>query len=1081
MSFYKRLLAPENLYYAWKKAKRMYRMHDGYIDRAEIAEFELNLEERLKDIRASLESGTYRTKKLLPVPRPKKIEGSETINRQYYHIAVEDQVAWLAVANALGPVLDNEMPPWSYGNRLYRPAWYQTEEQKSVLELGPYRHESGHLYRKFQHSWPLYRRHITLAAKTMVHQLNREELDRSDELAAAAADAERLPYLNKEFWNRESESNSTDLFFGSIDLKQFYPSLSAEVVLSNIVANIELDDVSFVTKLLKGMLSFQLDKSGVPSSAIGTVEPKFGGRQVKGLPTGLFVSGFLANAALLHVDRAVEDRLNVDRNVAHFRFVDDHTIIAYDFDSLCRWIKWYQEMVRLLCPGVEVNEKKFDPESLGEYLALESKSGANAQRTKVRQEKLRIRAMEETRIDGSNPTKLLTKTLGQVSAIAATNADILDDNDLRERLRLLEWLLLADIPDREIRSDTRAAFAAGQIARLAPILVQEADGLVDENRALELLKAVRPRDKSEEALKQQKAEILAQQFKVNGLQKEHDISEAQSLRRCFDLLMQAFTQYPSKSRLFYRMLQYCRLTGHRGLKDVEDWVTKTRASNRECWADYYCGLAHQILGDNIPKAVATLLNSSTLRSDQLAASRHLEDVVALNGAVLSVPFVREAWFHCVARRELALALLAGGEALAGHGNENIGDLGQRLKLTGQKFLDIPSGKVTWNWSEQTGREAGTWMHLFEETLSLKGRPSNMWSAWSPTIDYSQALNRIASRRYPEALPATAWRAHLETDLPAKEDDSGWIAEAVVSDLDRLADLQQSKRRAYNRAARSISKSKEGYMTVTEWTMFVRLECSPFDPRYSEWTSLEIVRQLLASRVNEASANDVFDRIHPENVLVPLSWKEKFKADLKYAPMSWEAWRHFIDGALRETTPTNQVVVTPAATSIMDYRYYSFTQGALETNKWEQQLTAFARLLLGLLSLRHEGPRIWNMRGNEEVIAMPLQVIFQSLAISSPTLLLLEGCLSGRSAENRYMARQPELFGWDDQMQDFRFDPPHLRDPDELLEAIKAAQTVLEDNQLAVSRNQPRQLIPFRLKDFDMGAPEESPEDLHAEG
>jgi hypothetical protein len=71
---------------------------------------------------------------------------------------------------------------------------------------------------------------------------------------------------------------------------------------------------------------------------------------------------------------------------------------------------------------------------------------------------------------------------------------------------------------------------------------------------------------------------------------------------------------------------------------------------------------------------------------------------------------------------------------------------------------------------------------------------------------------------------------------------------------------------------------------------------------------------------------------------------------------------------------------------------------METNKWEQQLTSFARLLLGLLSLRHEGPRIWNLRGNEEVIAMPLQVIFQSLAISSPTLLLLEGCLSGRSAE-----------------------------------------------------------------------------------
>ena len=79
--------------------------------------------------------------------------------------------------------------------------------------------------------------------------------------------------------------------------------------------------------------------------------------------------------------------------------------------------------------------------------------------------------MLDTKMDGANPTKLLTKTLGQVSAIAATNPDMLDDEDIEERLKLLEWLLLANIPDREIRPDTRAAFAAGQIATLAPLLI----------------------------------------------------------------------------------------------------------------------------------------------------------------------------------------------------------------------------------------------------------------------------------------------------------------------------------------------------------------------------------------------------------------------------------------------------------------------------------------------------------------------------------------------------------------------------------------------------------------------------------
>ena len=34
-------------------------------------------------------------------------------------------------------------------------------------------------------------------------------------------------------------------------------------------------------------------------------------------------------------------------------------------------------------------------------------------------------AIRDTKLDGANPTKLLTKTLGQVSAIAATTPDIL--------------------------------------------------------------------------------------------------------------------------------------------------------------------------------------------------------------------------------------------------------------------------------------------------------------------------------------------------------------------------------------------------------------------------------------------------------------------------------------------------------------------------------------------------------------------------------------------------------------------------------------------------------------------------------
>ena len=141
------------------------------------------------------------------------------------------------------------------------------------------------------------------------------------------------------------------------------------------------------------------------------------------------------------------------------------------------------------------------------------------------------------------------------------------------------------------------------------------------------------------------------------------------------------------------------------------------------------------------------------------------------------------------------------------------------------------------------------------------------------------------------------------------------------------------------------------------------------------------------------------------------------------------------------------------------------------NFWERRLTSIGRLLLGLLRYDHSAPTIWNIRGNEHIHNLPLAEYFGYLAISSKTLLLLDGCLSGRSAETRTIKIQPELFGWIEglEINDLRFDPVTLENPNELIEAIEEAQKNLVENQLSVSMNQPRQLIPFSLSDFSTGA------------
>ena len=207
-----------------------------------------------------------------------------------------------------------------------------------------------------------------------------------------------------------------------------------------------------------------------------------------------------------------------------------------------------------------------------------------------------------------------------------------------------------------------------------------------------------------------------------------------------------------------------------------------------------------------------------------------------------------------------------------------------------------------------------------------------------------------------------------------------------------------------------------------------------------------------------------DHLHPINVLVPELWKTEFECSPNLAGVSWESWRRFAQAENR------RIRLRDPATSVLDYRYFADTQVGRRLNDWERRLVGLGRLLLGLLRLNHEPPRIWNIRGNEQIFMLPRTHWFQALAISSPTLLLLEGCLSRRSAETRAIAANPGLFGWKHGLEanDAEFDPPLLRDENELLGTIERAQSVLQDNQLAVVMNQPRQVIPFRLSDFATG-------------
>jgi len=1077
MSAYERLLLPENLNYAWLKAKQLYHIADGYIDNGELSEFELDLERRLKLIHEQFKDGSYQLKELRPLPRPKKMKEDQPIDRQYYHVAIEDQVAWIAVANALGPELDQLMPPWSYGNRIYRPAWYEdTENQRSKLEIGPYRHASGHLYRKFQHSWPLFRRQVALTAQAMVRAESHVfselgELDQGDELALAAAAADKLSYLQRGFWHDSNEKREgTNLYHASIDLKQFYPSIRSTSILEGFIFSGAVSRQSDpMLGLLNDMLDFKLDLSEIGQPTLENVEPLFGKGDVDGIPTGLFVAGFLANTAMLSVDSVVEARIQRERSLAHFRFVDDHTILAYNFNDLCDWITWYQELLTAHSTGATVNKEKYDPLSLSEWMEVRTSiTSANDESKK----KLEI-AVRDTKIDGANPIKLLTKTLGQVSAIAAANIDILDDADCMERLKFLEWLLLADIPEREIRPDTRAAFAAGQIAKLAPILIHEVDGLVDEVRSLAHLsnKKLKLGKAGREEISELNTAIARQRAQIKPLAEMHERREEHHLKHCFGLLFQAFQEYPGKARLFYRLHQYCRLTGYKGLVDISRWLKDMRDQKRVVWADYYAGLSLQILSGGILQSARTILSTDALRSDKVAAYSHLNDISQLNTNSYLIPNRREAWFHATARREFGVSLLSVAQII--QNLEGYSALSSRLKKMSLKYVGVTFDDKSKKWRAATGRSPGVWAHRSESALSIAESPSSIWASFESCFFYGRFPDRRAARRYPEILSSRGWNSFLRSEkIIMDEDDSGWLRDAMKNEPGRIKAAKESEKKPFVRAAKSFEEPKGDWITLSEWTQFTREKCSPFDPRMSEWTALEIVRQIIVPILQDLDVGQgILDLIHPNNVLVNRSWTSEFPPDPARAAMSWEQWRSFVH---ENESHHRCVKLRSLSTSIFDYRYSTKIYNGQVLDPWRRRLVAVGRLLLGLLCCDHNAPRLWNFRGNEHVKMFPLTKLFQSLAISSPTLLLLESCLSSRSAESRTLSIVPGLFGLaeDGKANDVRFDPPLLSSPNALSNAVENAQRVLVENQLAVAMNQPRQLIPFRLSDFAAGPGDE---------
>lgn len=297
---------------------------------------------------------------------------------------------------------------------------------------------------------------------------NQEQLDASERNALNFA--ERPTYLHEGFWPK---TEGHQLYYASIDLERFYPSTTVEAVLRGIRENLDgYEQEHDLQALLTRMLSFTIGTRRSAYLRDPICQPETRPGAFRGIPTGLMVAGFLSNAAMLPLDLAINARVQERRRIAHFRFVDDHVILAYRFYDLVDWIRAYKNDLAAFSIGPVISDKKYSPTDLAAVINADASSEAADA----------VRAQCE--IDGLRPAKLMTKTLALVSDLAGAGFEIMPDHAREQRLSELEWLLLANLPDDEIRSDTRAAFAAGRISALVPMSFDHSIELLESHRRL---------------------------------------------------------------------------------------------------------------------------------------------------------------------------------------------------------------------------------------------------------------------------------------------------------------------------------------------------------------------------------------------------------------------------------------------------------------------------------------------------------------------------------------------------------------------------------------------------------------------
>ncbi len=1065
MSFLDDVTDQLNLRWAWEKVRRASTPGDVWIDEIELAGFEVQLERNLQSIADEIRKGRYRLRPLRPMAFPKNPnkDGEQQV-RQYFNVAVRDQVAWTAVVNVVGPQLDPLMPAWSYGNRLFRSIWVDEDDGVRRRKIGKYRHSSGRIYLSFGQSWPVFRRHVFLATSAMTakegksssNQMTDEDAEERD-LQEQLKDEHRCPFVRKEYWNeREPTTGKENLYWCSVDLEKFYPSLKLDVIRQNIVERLPADYLIEAGVLLTSMLHFKLDTAGWASEELEAIGLRPRQRAFKGIPTGLYVAGFLANVALLKVDLEVAERLK-KRNIAHFRFVDDHVVLAYSFEDLVSWIDEYLDLLAASKTGAKVNPEKVEPEALATFFTSRSRSRKRYRDdTGKRLKAATVAAEKACKLNPQFPTPLMTKTLALVSAIARTDFNLLEETELVALTDQLEHMLLVELPEAEIPEKTRLSFAATRLMRLAECRLSNNARSAELACRREALDA----ELADSELAPERREVLEAENKENQSSLQFQSTKLDhEVGRAFSLLRKVLQERPDRVRLWTRAIQMCRQTGVQGLKDILEDIHKGerehKAMETTLAAEYLMGNTLALLGSEALIAAQIVCDPEVAEWRRKAATAFLKDISA---APIKEPATSgRRWFLKTSWEQFCFGLFCANLILKSSRPEEDGfdfrppdeflGIGEQ-RLGSQDEVEYP---VSWAW--WAARSS-----LRELSSRAEGWVVEIGRRLPPTVE-SYSFWRF----FPFDVPRDVLGAMRYDRTHAKNlfQMAGWWHDALSAQPKTVISLPPSgMNRDVARAIKNIkSASNTRSVSLQEWCKEIQAtsEQDTADPRTGEWSALEIVRQIgiLVSSNQEFSFGYVSKVVagnpspiclHPANFRVPREW-------LAAKAPTWAAWVSLIRAV--------QVEIVPEELRVADSRYTPIS--GPENTLFEEinHVRGLGLLLYGLLRRNFELPCVWNGPGHKDVLSMLPRLLLQGMTCSSWTLGILQACLQSRAMENSFFLRKPSLAVQLDN--DSLHDPIPLHTPQEVCKAINKCQSILKENQLSTIDHRARQLTPISIR------------------